>query len=264
MRLVVKEGYSEVSIFVARYLRDAIFSFDPGSGRPFALGLPTGSTPLGAYRELVRLHREESLSFRDVVTFNMDEYLGLGPDSPQSYHRFMAENLFSLVDLPASQAHILDGMAKDPEAECLAYEEAIRAAGGIGLFLAGIGPDGHLAFNEPGSSLASRTRVKTLAEDTRAANARYFGGDPGAVPRAALTVGLGTVMDAREVLLVAVGRAKAKALRDAVEGGVSQMCPASCLQLHPRVTVACDPEAACELRVGTLRYFAQAAAAEGL
>jgi glucosamine-6-phosphate deaminase len=185
----------------------------------------------------------------------MDEYLGLPSDHPQSYRRFMDDNFFKLIDVPYENTHVLGGMTNDPEGECRAYEEAIKAAGGIEFFMGGIGGDGHIAFNEPGSSLTSRTRVKTLTLETRIANSRFFGGDPDKVPARALTVGIGTVMDAREVLILVSGRAKARALQAAVEGAVSHWCPLSCLQMHPKAVIVCDEESAEELRYGTVRYF---------
>ncbi|MDR1971279.1 MAG: glucosamine-6-phosphate deaminase [Treponema sp.] len=253
MRLIIVKNYQELSLLGAERIAERI----TGSSRkkPFVLGLPTGSTPLGIYRELIRLHREGKLSFKAVITFNMDEYLGLSAGHPQSYHTFMEENFFRHVDIDRANIHILDGETGDPEGECAAYEEAIRAAGGIDLFLGGMGEDGHIAFNEPFSSLSSRTRVKTLTEDTRAVNARFFGGDMNQVPRAALTVGVGTVMDAGELLIAASGRNKARALRDAVEGAVSHRCPLSCIQNHPKATVICDEAAAAELDAGTAAYF---------
>jgi glucosamine-6-phosphate deaminase len=252
MRLIILKDYQELSVVGAEYIADRIAQFrEP---RPFVLGLPTGSTPLGMYRELIRIHRE-GLSFSRVLSFNMDEYLGLPPDHPQSYHTFMWENFFRHIDIPPAHTHILDGQTADPEGECRAYEEAINAAGGIDLFLGGMGEDGHIAFNEPFSSLSSRTRVKTLTENTRAANARFFGGDLNQVPAAALTVGVGTIMDARELLIAASGRGKARALRDAVEGPLSHRCPLSCIQNHPKATVICDQAAAGELEAGTVHYF---------
>jgi glucosamine-6-phosphate deaminase len=167
----------------------------------------------------------------------------------------MKDNLFSGIDIKPENAHILDGMTKDPQKECKAYEEAIKAAGGIELFLGGIGNDGHIAFNEPGSSLNSRTRVMSLTADTRAVNARFFGGDIDKVPTQALTVGIGTVMDAREVVIIVSGRQKARALQASVEGAVSHWCPLSCLQMHPQAIIACDEDAAEELKFGTVRYF---------
>jgi glucosamine-6-phosphate deaminase len=210
---------------------------------------------LGVYRELINMYRGGKISFRDVVTFNMDEYVGLGADHPQSYARFMKDNFFSSTDIIPENTHIPNGMAPDLDGECRAYEEAIKAYGGIELFLGGMGSDGHIAFNEPGSSLGSRTRIKTLTQDTRLANSRFFGGDIQKVPGTALTVGVGTIMDAREALIIVSGRRKARALRAAVEGGVSHWCPLSCLQMHPKAIIVCDREAVEELKAGTVRYF---------
>jgi glucosamine-6-phosphate deaminase len=185
----------------------------------------------------------------------MDEYVGLPRDHAESYHTFMWENLFKHVDINPANVHILDGNAPDLKKECAAYEAKIESFGGIELFLAGIGPDGHIAFNEPGSSLVSRTRIKTLAYDTILANARFFGNDLSKVPRMALTVGVGTVMDAREVLLIVTGAHKALALCKAVEEGVSHMWTCSALQQHANAMVVCDEDATLELRVKTVRYF---------
>jgi len=256
MRLIVERDYEAVSLWAARYIAGRIQNF-PGPGR-FVLGLPTGSSPLGIYRELVRFHREGTLSFAQVETFNMDEYVGLPPEHPQSYHRFMQDNLFSQIDIKPENTHLLNGMAADVDEECRSYEERIAAAGGIELFLGGMGADGHIAFNEPGSSLRSRTRVMTLREETRLANARFFGGDPEKVPPRAFTVGVGTVMDAREVLIIVTGRVKAQALKAAVEGAVTQMWTLSCLQMHERAIIVCDEDATEELKVGTVRYFKKA------
>jgi glucosamine-6-phosphate deaminase len=253
MRLIILKNYGELSLLGAEYIAQRILQ-SPGK-KPFVLGLPTGSTPLGIYRELIRIHRQGRLSFKNVITFNMDEYLGLPAAHPQSYHSFMRENFFRHIDIEEKNTHILDGESAGPEGECRAYEEAISAAGGIDLFLGGMGEDGHIAFNEPFSSLSSRTRIKTLTESTRAVNARFFEGDIGKVPTAALTVGVGTIMDARELLIAASGRNKARALRDAVEGGISHRCPLSCIQNHPRAVVICDEDAAGELETGTVNYF---------
>jgi glucosamine-6-phosphate deaminase len=190
-----------------------------------------------------------------VITFNMDEYIGLPAGHPQSYRRFMQDNFFHAIDINPENTHIPDGSAPDLEAECRAYEEAISACGGVDLFLGGMGSDGHIAFNEPGSSLQSRTRIKTLTTETRIANARFFGNDPEKVPATALTVGIGTVMDARELLIIASGYNKARALKAAVEGGLSHWWPLSCIQTHPKAIVVCDEEALDELKVGTVRYF---------
>lgn len=187
----------------------------------------------------------------------MDEYIALPRDHPESYHSFMFTNFFRHIDIPASQVHILDGNPPNTDyaAECARYEAAIRDVGGIELFLGGVGSDGHIAFNEPGSSLASRTRIKLLAPETRRANARFFGGDTDAVPQMALTVGVATVMDAREVIIVATGASKASAIQQAVEGSVSHMCTLSCLQMHPCSLVVVDEEATLECKVKTVNYF---------
>jgi glucosamine-6-phosphate deaminase len=185
----------------------------------------------------------------------MDEYVGLKPEHPQSYHHFMWSNLFNHIDIRPENVHILNGMADDLQAECDRYESLIDELGGIELFLGGIGPDGHIAFNEPGSSLSSRTRVKTLAYDTIVANSRFFGGDISKVPTMALTVGVGTVMDAREIVIIITGVSKALALHKCIEEGVSHMWTVSCLQQHPRSCIACDEDATLECKVKTIRYF---------
>jgi glucosamine-6-phosphate deaminase len=252
---VIRPDYDNVCRWAANHIIARIRAHQAASSAPFVLGLPTGSSPLGIYCELIERHRAGQISFQNVVTFNMDEYVGLDADHPQSYHRFMWDNFFSHVDVRRENVHILDGTAADLAAECAAYEAAIVEAGGIDLFLGGVGADGHIAFNEPGSSLTSRTRTKTLTADTRIANARFFGGDRSKVPALALTVGVGTVMDSREVLVVVSGYGKARALQAAVEGGVNHMCTLSCLQLHPKAVIVCDDAATDELRVGTVRYF---------
>jgi glucosamine-6-phosphate deaminase len=207
------------------------------------------------YQALVEAHRAGRVSFEYVVTFNMDEYVGIPKDHPQSYHTFMWTNFFSHIDIKTENVHILNGNAPDLEAECAAYEAAIQAVGGIDLFLGGIGPDGHIAFNEPGSSLSSRTRIKTLTTDTIIANSRFFEGDVNKVPKTALTVGVGTVMSAREVLVLVNGHGKARALQQAVEGSVNQMWTITALQLHPKGIIVCDEASCIDLKVGTYRYF---------
>lgn len=218
--------------------------------RPDAvLGLATGSSPLALYDELVARHRGGGLSFRRVRAFLLDEYVGLPEGHPESYRSVIDRELVSRVDLPSGAVRGPDGGAADLPAACAAYEAALRAAGGVDLQVLGVGTDGHLAFNEPGSSLASRTRVKTLTAQTRRDNARFFGGDPEAVPRHVLTQGLGTVLEARHLVLVATGRAKAEAVHHLVEGPVSAMWPATVLQLHPHVSVLVDEAAASRLQL---------------
>ncbi|MDR0388556.1 MAG: glucosamine-6-phosphate deaminase [Spirochaetaceae bacterium] len=255
MRLIIEKNYEAVSLWTARYIAAKIAAFRPAPERPFVLGLPTGGSPLGVYRELIRLHQSEGLSFASVLTFNMDEYSGLGAEDPRSYHRFMADNFFSHIDIKPENTHILDGLAADSDAECAAFEQKILDSGGVELFLGGVGEDGHIAFNEPFSSLHSRTRVKTLTWSTRNANARFFGGDSASVPATALTVGIGTIMDARELLIIASGKNKAQALRNGIEGAVSHACPLSVLQLHRRSIMVCDEDAACALKDETVQYF---------
>lgn len=255
MRLIIHKDYAAASRWAAGYMIDRINQFSPRPDKPFVLGLPTGSSPLGIYRELIKAHQEGSISFAQVITFNMDEYVGLREDHPQSYHRFMEDNFFSHIDINRKNVYILNGMAQDLAQECQDYEAWIASVGGIELFLGGMGSDGHIAFNEPGSSLNSRTRIKTLNRNTRIANARFFEGDIHKVPSTALTVGVGTIMDAREVLILVNGYGKARALQAAVEGGVNHIWTLSCLQMHPKAIIVCDEEATDELKVGTVRYF---------
>lgn len=257
MRVIIKKDYDALSLTAANHVIERINAFGATPDHPFVLGLPTGSSPIGMYQQLVAACREGRVTFRNVVTFNMDEYVGLPEAHPESYHSFMRRNLFDHIDIPAANIHILNGNAEDLDAECEAYEAAIASYGGIDLFVGGIGPDGHLAFNEPFSSLTSRTRVKTLTSDTRIANARFFGGDPQSVPLHALTVGVGTVMDAHEVLILCNGHGKARALQAAIEGPVTQAWTVSALQTHPHAIIVCDEAATYELKVGTYRYFQQ-------
>jgi glucosamine-6-phosphate deaminase len=255
MRLIIQKNYEALSRWTAHWIAKKIKDFDPAPERPFVLGLPTGSSPVGTYQELVQLYKAEKISFKNVITFNMDEYVGLPEDHPESYHSFMKENLFSQVDIPDENINILNGNAEDLEIECAEYEDRIKQVGGIKLFLGGIGPDGHIAFNEPGSSLQSLTRVKTLTYDTIVANSRFFDNDVNKVPKLALTVGVKTVTDAQEVLLVVNGHNKARALQMIIENGVNHMWTASVLQLHPKAIIVCDDEATVELKVGTANYF---------
>ncbi|XP_076446832.1 glucosamine-6-phosphate deaminase 1-like [Babylonia areolata] len=255
MRLVILDEYNDVALWAAKYVRRKILDFNPGHDKYFTLGLPTGGTPLGMYKKLVEFVKNGSLSFKYVKTFNMDEYVGLPRDHPESYHSFMWGNFFKHIDIDPQNAHILDGNARDLEKECSDFEKKISAAGGIQLFIGGIGPDGHIAFNEPGSSLVSRTRVKTLAQDTIDANSRFFGGDLSKVPAQALTVGVGTVMDAKEVMILITGSHKAYALHKAIEEGISHMWTVSAFQLHPSTIFVCDEDATNELKVRTVKYF---------
>ena len=255
MRVIIEPNYDLMSQWAANHVIERINAAQPTAEKPFVLGLPTGSSPIGMYRALVKACQEGKVSFKNVVTFNMDEYVGLPVDHPESYHSFMFTNLFNHIDCPKENIHILNGNAPDLEAECAAYEKEIEKYGGIDLFLGGIGPDGHIAFNEPGSSLKSRTRMKTLTTDTRIANSRFFGGKPENVPAHALTVGVGTVMDAREVMILVNGHAKARAMQAAVEGAINHMWTISALQMHEHGIIVSDEEAADELKVSTYKYF---------
>ena len=255
MRLIIQESYSQLSQWAAAYIVKRINEFAPTAEKPFVLGLPTGSTPLGTYKQLIKLYNEGKVSFENVVTFNMDEYIGLPEDHPESYHSFMWNNFFKHINIKKENVNILNGNAEDPQAECVRYEEKIKSYGGIHLFMGGIGPDGHIAFNEPGSSLASSTRVKTLTQDTIIANSRFFNNDINLVPKTALTVGVGTIMDAQEVLILVNGHNKARALYQAVEGAVNHMWTISIRQMHPKGIIVCDDASTDELKVGTVKYF---------
>ncbi len=255
MRLIIQPDYEHLARWTAAYIARRIEMYNPSATRPFVLGLPTGSSPLGVYRELITLYKLGKVSFKHVVTFNMDEYVGLSPEHPQSYYSFMWTNFFDHVDIERGNVNILNGMATNLKDECTRYEKKMEEMGGIHLFLGGIGADGHIAFNEPGSSLTSRTRSKELNFDTRVANSRFFGNDVNKVPKVALTVGVGTVMDAREVLIVVNGLNKSRALKHVVEGEISHMWTASALQLHPHAMIVCDESATYELKVGTFKHF---------
>ncbi len=255
MRLIIQSDYDLVSRWAANYVAKRILEFSPTAANRFVLGLPTGSSPTGMYKELVNLNKKGAVSFKYVTTFNMDEYVNLPEDHPESYHSFMNKNFFDHIDIERKYVNILNGNAKDLDHECEDYEKRIAEAGGINLFVGGIGPDGHIAFNEPGSSLGSLTRVKTLTTDTIIANSRFFDNDLNKVPKTALTVGVKTVLDAEEILLIISGHSKARALAKVVEEGVNHMWTVSVLQLHPKGIIVCDDAATYELKVGTVNYF---------
>lgn len=253
MKVIIQDDYEKMSLWAAEHIIAAINSHK--EDRPFVLGLPTGSSPIGVYKNLIKANKEGRVSFKNVVTFNMDEYLGLPREHDQSYWYFMHDNLFDHIDIPAENVNILNGMTDDPEAECAAYEAKIASYGGIDLFMGGSGVDGHIAFNEPYTSLNSRTGVRDLTEDTKIVNSRFFGNDPGKVPSQALSVGVATVTDSKEVLILISGHNKARALANCVEGGVSSKWTVSALQLHNNAYIACDEAACGELTVDTYKYF---------
>jgi glucosamine-6-phosphate deaminase len=238
VRVIIEQDSEAAGRRAARFVADLVRR-NPNC----VLGLATGSTPLGLYRELIRLHRDEGLDFSHVTTFNLDEYVGLGPAHPQSYRAFMQQNLFDHLNLDPGRTHVPDGRALDFELHCRQYEQKIQAAGGIDLQVLGLGSDGHIAFNEPGSSLGSRTRLKTLASETVRDNARFFGGEE-KVPRLAVTMGVGTILESRRCLLLAFGSHKALAVRDTIEGPLTTQVTASALQLHREVICILDQPAA--------------------
>lgn len=255
MKVIIRNTSKEGSLWAAHHIAEKIKAKAAVTDKPFVLGLCTGSTPIETYAELARMVQAGELSFRNVISFNMDEYVGLPEEHPESYHSFMYTNLFSKIDEPKENIHILNGNAEDLDAECAAYEKAIEQAGGFDLFLGGIGEDGHIAFNEPFSPLTSRTRVVTLTEDTRVVNSRFFGGDMNLVPKQALSVGVATVTDSKEVVILAFGPKKARAIHDAVEGPYSHMCTVSALQNHQNGIIVADEASVGELKVNSYKYF---------
>ncbi len=253
MRLLVTKH--NIGVWAANYVCDKINRFKPTASRPFVLCLPTGSTPIAMYPPLIALYLQKKVSFEDVITFNMDEYVGVLPEHPQSYHYYMYNNFFKHINIKKENINILDGNAVSLIDECQRYEKKIKDYGSINLLLGGVGEDGHIAFNEPGSSLGSQTRIKTLNHSTVVANSRFFENDITQTPTQALTIGIQTVLDANEVLILANGIQKASAVRQAIEGGVSSMFPVSALQLHQKVALLCDELATFELKVKTIKYF---------
>ena len=255
MRLIIQPDYGTISKWAAYYVASKIVKANPSENNPFVLGLPTGSSPMGMYKCLTELNQIGLVSFKNVVTFNMDEYVGLPEDHPEGYRSFMWKNFFKNINIQPKNINMLDGNALDLEEECFQYEQKIKQVGGVDLFIGGVGADGHIAFNEPGSSLNSDTRIKTLTTDTIIANSRYFDNDVNKVPKTALTVGVATVMRSKEVLILVSGHSKARALAKAVEGAISQKWTITALQLHPKGIIVCDEAATYELKVGTYHYF---------
>lgn len=242
MEVIITKDYDGLSKTAAGIIREQIVA-KPNS----VLGLATGGTPVGTYKELIRMHKKDGLDFCKVITFNLDEYIGLAPAHDQSYHYFMHENLFNHINVNPQNVHVPSGLARDFESYCRWYEGEIKCAGGIDLQLLGIGGDGHIAFNEPGTSLASRTHTVTLDEQTIKDNARFFA-KPKDVPRFAITMGVGTILEAKAILLIANGRNKADVVADFIEGPITSQVTASALQLHPRATVVLDEPAASKLK----------------
>ena len=243
MEIIIQPSHHQIGPLAANLITKAI------QKKPnLTLGLATGSTPIELYKTLVRFHKEDGLDFSKVTTFNLDEYIGLPTKHPQSYHTFMEKHLFDHVNIPSKNRHIPQNTAKDHDSLCVQYEEKIVDAGGIDIQILGIGTDGHIAFNEKGSSLASRTRPVTLSQSTLLANAIHFGGNPNAVPEMAITMGIGTIMEAKQCMLLASGTSKSTAIASAIEGPVTAMIPASILQTHPDTIFLIDEDAALELK----------------
>ena len=255
MRVIILKNKEEIGKWSAYKIAKRILKYNPTPENPFVFGLRTGSTPLGRYKELINLYKEGVISFEHVISFNMDEYVGLSPEHSQSYHYFMNENFFKHINIKRENINILNGLAEDLEEECQRYEDKIKNIGGINLFMGGVGEDGHIAFNEPGSSLSSRTRDKELTYDTILANSRFFNNDLEKVPKLALTVGVGTLMDSDEIMILADGYKKARAVYHGIEGGINHLWTISALQLHRRTLMVIDESAASDIKVKTYRYF---------
>ncbi len=255
MRIIIQDSYEAVSKWAAYYIAKRIDEFNPTAKKPFVIGIPAGMSPIGTFQQLISLHQEGLVSFRNVVAFGLNEYVGIPEDHEQSHYSVLWNNFFSQIDIPAENVRLLNGNSTNPEEECENYENQIQSVGGMQLFLGSIGPDGHIGFNEPGSSLSSRTRIKTITHGARAANARWFANDINKVPKTGLTMGVGTIMDAQEVVILISGLNKARALQKILEAEVNHMWTVSMIQLHRRGMILCDDEATSELRVGTVRYF---------
>ena len=251
MKVIPFNNQQEVANWTAQHIVNTINAFNPTAQRPFVLGLPTGDTPINTYRELIRLNQTNEVSFEHVVTFNMDEYVGLDAQHPQSYHYFMYKNLFDHIDINPTNINLLNGMAKNIELECQRYEDKIKSLGQINLMLGGVGRDGHIAFNEPLSNFNSRTRLTSLAQETRQANSRFFN-DFNEVPTHALTMCVGTLLDSDEIIILITGDKKAKALQAAIEQPVSPEWVVTALRTHNNSMIVCDDEATVDLAPSTL------------
>jgi len=255
MRVIIEPSYDLVCQWSANYIVQRINEFGPSKTNPFVLGLNAASDLLGMYKELIKLNKAGLVSFKDVVTFNMSEYVNLEQEHPACCHLFMWNHFFGHIDIPEENINIPDGNAPDFEKECLMYEEEIDKLGGVDIFVGGLGSSGQIAFNEPGSSLSSRTRVKMLSNETIKINSQFFNGNIDEVPEAALTVGVGTILEAEEVMIIVRGQQRADVLRCAVEESVNHMCTVSSLQTHPKGIIVCDEESTVELKVGTVNIF---------
>lgn len=252
MRVIIEQSYEEICNWIAIYIKFKINNHD--NTKPFVLGLPTGSTPIGVYQKLIEFYKKGELSFKNVITFNMDEYVELNPENPQSYHYFMKNNFFNHIDIPKNNINIPSGIAPNLEQECKNYENKINSLGGINLFLCGLGSDGHIAFNEPGSSFESLTRIKTLSHETISDNSRFFK-SMDEVPKQAITVGVKTVTQSKEIILMASGYNKSEAIRECIEGSISNQYTCTFIQFHPKAIIVCDKLASYKMRLKTYLYY---------
>lgn len=255
MRVILLNTDDDVAQWVSDYIVHCINAFEPTSNNPFVLGLPAGETPIKTYNKLVKKYQSGQVSFKNVVIFTMDEYIGLSCNDLQSYCTFIYTNFIDHVDIIHKNVNVLKGNSKNVYDECEEYEKKIVSLGGVHLFIGGVGNDGHLAFNEPGSSLMSRTRIKNLSQATRLSNARFFNNDLHSVPKFALTIGIATLLESKEIIIIATGINKALAVRAAIEGNINHMWAISCLQLHPKSILVCDELSTRELKVKTVKYF---------
>jgi glucosamine-6-phosphate deaminase len=255
MRVIIREDQHSVAQYCADYLKLRLLQFAPTMERPFVLGMPAAHTPLFVLKKLVSYYKRGEISFQNVVIFIMDEYVDLPRPHPESHYSFMYHHLLRHVDVPREHVYCMDGNSPHLEQECRQFEERIHQFGGIELFLAGVAEDGDVAFNEPGSSLVSRTRLKTLAYETIVSRAKHFENDIAKVPKMALTMGINTLMDAREIMVIVCGPQRTMTLKNLIEKGVSHMCTVSMIQMHPKAIVICDEDATAECKVKTVRYF---------
>lgn len=255
MRVIIKPDYEELSLWAAQYITYRIKQYRPSPKRPFVLGLPSGSTPLGLFEYLAQYYKEGKISFENVVFFGMTEYVGIGAGDSHGFQYFLWDNFLKFVNVKPEHVYFLNGLTTDFAKECAAYEKKLEKYGGVNLFVGGIGVEGHIAFNEPYSSLASRTRAKMLAPSTIRANSRFFDNDESKVPPIALTIGIATMMEADEIMILASGEKKAYAIQQTIEGNLTHVCPASCLQQHPHSIIACDDAATAKLSAKTVAYF---------
>lgn len=255
MRVVIKKDYEELSRWAADYVVYRINKHKPSPKHLFVLGLPSGSTPLGMFAHLARYYKEGKVSFENVVFFGMGEYVGIGAGDKHGFQYFLWDKFLKYVNIKKEHVYFLNGLTTNFAKECANYEALIKKYGGVDLFIGGVGVDGHIAFNEPYSSLCSRTRAKTLTPSTLKANSRFFDNDVSKVPPLVLTIGIATMMEAEEVMIMACGEQKAEAVKQAIEGNITHAWPISALQQHPHGIIACEETATAKLERETVEYF---------